>query len=228
MKVPPDMPEPIGAVCPYCKQVLEKKPKRKTKCPHCGGYIHVRKHPPNGQSTKLVTEQQAKRIDSERNELRFKRKWLAYLVQYGVREIDFDNQRKKLRSTYGQNPGGGDLVWSLFQGALHAAIKSGDVGELQMLYLDMALFLYEEGREFFVPLQQSLRMDVLYYKEHGFKGKLQIRVSDDCCQACRKLAGDIFTLDEALEQMPIPCKECTRQRYGGRPGWCRCQYYTVS
>lgn len=34
--------QPAFSRCPYCRRKLEKKPTRKTKCPHCGEPIYVR------------------------------------------------------------------------------------------------------------------------------------------------------------------------------------------
>ncbi len=35
----------LDAVCPSCGACLEKRPKRKTRCPHCGEFIFSRKRP---------------------------------------------------------------------------------------------------------------------------------------------------------------------------------------
>lgn len=65
MKQPPDMPEAVVAVCPYCKQILDAQPQRKKKCAHCGEYIYVRR-PSSGNGSKvLVTEEGANEIDRE-------------------------------------------------------------------------------------------------------------------------------------------------------------------
>jgi hypothetical protein len=39
---PPMSEQPAFSRCPYCRRKLEKKPTRKTKCPHCGEPIYVR------------------------------------------------------------------------------------------------------------------------------------------------------------------------------------------
>lgn len=46
-------------ICPYCKKVLDKAPRRKSKCLHCNKYIYVR-------SGVLVTKKQAIFIDSKK------------------------------------------------------------------------------------------------------------------------------------------------------------------
>ncbi|HUW96931.1 MAG TPA: hypothetical protein VMW58_14200 [Anaerolineae bacterium] len=229
MKKPPDLPESLGAACPYCGQMLEKRPKRKKKCPHCGNYIYVRKRPPNGERRVLGTEDEAEEIDSEWKQLHFRRKWQGMLQQYGIVDEDFDTQRKKLRERFGQEPGDRDVVWSLFHEALGRLMKSAEFQELRMLYFEMALFVYEEGSDFFHLLEQSRKMELTRYKQDGFVEKVQILTAGDAsCEACQKLEGKVLTLHDALEQMPIPCKDCTFDFQGtGQPGWCRCLYGAV-
>jgi hypothetical protein len=218
------MPEPVGGVCPYCKQILDKRPKRKKRCPHCREYIYVRSSPSGNGSKVLVTEDGAEQIDLEWRRVRSRRRWRQSLGRYGVTDGDFELHRERLRTRFGQVSSDGDVVWSLFQDALERCMKCGNVLELGTLYFDMARFLYDEERDFSIPLQQYQRMELLYYKQKGFTGKLQIHVRYSCCETCRRLEGQTYTLDEAMEQMPIPCKECTFALHGGRPGWCRCQY----
>jgi DNA-directed RNA polymerase subunit RPC12/RpoP len=60
----PDLMKPLGNVepiCPYCNKSLEKKPKRRSKCPHCGNYFRIRTRPQDRQQV-LVTEEQAEEI----------------------------------------------------------------------------------------------------------------------------------------------------------------------
>jgi hypothetical protein len=215
------------AVCPYCQQVLDKRPKRKKKCPHCENYIYIRGLPPKGERRVLVTEDEAEEIDSQWKQLHFRRKWLGMLQQYGIVDEDFDAHRKKLRERFGQEPSDGDVVWSLFHEALDGSMKSGDFQELKRLYFEMALFLCKEGRDFFPTLQQSRKMELAEYKQRGFVEKVRILAGDASCEACQQLKGKVLTFDEALEQMLIPCKECTFELHEGRPGWCRCLYLPV-
>ena len=65
----PDLMKPLGnlePICPYCNKSLEKKPKRRSKCPHCGNYFLVRTRPQDRQQA-LVTEDQAEEISNQYN-----------------------------------------------------------------------------------------------------------------------------------------------------------------
>ena len=232
MKQPPDLPEPIGAVCPCCKQTLDKRPKRKKKCPHCGSYIYVRSLPSGNHHKVLVTEDGAKSIDLERERVRSTKRWLKRLDErFGVSDKDFDRHRKMLRERFGQEPGDGDVLWSLFHGVLDRSMKDGNSRTLSRLYFEMARFLYEEGRDFSHLLVQSHRMELMDYRDvisWGFVERVHIATKDDrSCQACKRLQGTVLTIEEALANMPVPCKECTYELRKGSPGWCRCMYLAV-
>ena len=54
----------IDAICPYCNQVLKKKPGRKKKCPSCNQFIYVRTRPSDKQQV-LLTETQAEEIEEQ-------------------------------------------------------------------------------------------------------------------------------------------------------------------
>ncbi len=64
-----DLMKPLGnvePVCPYCNKSLEKKPKKRSKCPHCENYFLVRTRPQDRQQV-LVTEEQAEEISKQYN-----------------------------------------------------------------------------------------------------------------------------------------------------------------
>lgn len=65
----PDLMKPLGniePICPHCNKSLEKKPKKRSKCPHCGNYFLVRTRPQDRQQV-LVTKEQAEEISKQYN-----------------------------------------------------------------------------------------------------------------------------------------------------------------
>jgi len=48
--------------CPYCQSLLEKRPGRKKRCPHCENYIYVKRDPDLDEKV-LATEEQVADID---------------------------------------------------------------------------------------------------------------------------------------------------------------------
>lgn len=54
----------VKPICPYCNAELLKVPEKKTKCPHCGGFIYLR-YSPSNPIKRLVTESEMKQIEVE-------------------------------------------------------------------------------------------------------------------------------------------------------------------
>jgi hypothetical protein len=60
------------------------------------------------------------------------------------------------------------------------------------------------------------------YKQTGIK---KVRISSPGgCRTCIDLMGKVLTIEDALERMPLPSKECAHGNKDGKPGWCRCGY----
>lgn len=171
----------------------------------------------------FVTKDEAKKIDLEWENFNFRNKWLSILSQYGITEKDFDIHKGKLSKKFGQEARNRDVIWSIFNELLIK--KNKDLNSLKMIYYEMALFLNEEGKDCFAVLQQSHKMELMKFKQDGFVKKVRILTAGkDSCEACRQLENKVFTIEEALEKMPIPCKECTHKLYDEKRGFCRCCY----
>lgn len=149
-----------------------------------------------------------------------KKKWLNSLYSYGITDTDILNTTQQLAKKFGKEPSENDVIWSLFNQSI---TKTGVLQNLKMIYYDMALFLNEEGRNFFHILQQSRKMELMYYKKMGIK-RVQIRTASNSCDYCKQLTDSIFTIDDAFTNMPIPCSECTYVLKKGKSGFCRCCY----
>jgi len=83
-----------------------------------------------------------------------------------------------------------------------------------------------ESVEHFNNNQKIEKSRLLNYKRSSVLKKVQIS-SVGGCEACQELDGKVFTIDEALKEMPIPNKECTFQLHGKIPRYCRCTYVPV-
>ena len=200
-------------VCPYCRKVLDIKPKRKKKCPFCNNDIYVRSKQKIFSST-LLNKEDAIAVD-----------WLKNLENFGIKDNDFINERRELSKKFGKKAKSTDVIWGLFNELIILKIKTKDLNSLKMIYYDMALFLNKEGKDCFTVLQQSAKMDLMRFKQEGSIKKVQILTQqENSCEACRQLENKVFTIEEALEKMPIPCKECTQKLYDEKRGFCRCSY----
>ena len=198
-----------GIICPYCKKPLEQIPQRKKQCPFCKNYIHVRT-PPSTHKKILVTKDDARKID-----------WLKKFSEYGIREKDFEITKNQLIKKFEREPSNQDVLWSLFNQLI---AKTSNLHTLKMIYYEMALFLNEEGKECFAVSQLSRKMELMKYKKEGIKKVQILTAGSGSCEHCQQLEDKILTINEALEKMPIPVKECTHELADGRLGFCRCCY----
>lgn len=215
-------------VCPNCKSKLKKMPKRKQKCPSCQNFIFVRTDPSTNKKV-LTSEIEAKKIDEKWEEKSMVKKWIINLAQFGIKKNDFKFQKNEMLKKSNKTPRDKDVIWSLLNRLNAEYIKKNDYGSMSRVYYNMALFLGEEGKDFFVMLQESAKMRLLEIetetKDIGKRIKVRINTGGEgSCENCRKLEEKVFTLKEAMEQNPIPYKECTYKMFGGAKGFCRCLY----
>lgn len=200
-------------ICPYCQKVLEKKPQRKVKCAFCNQDIYVRSKQ-KIFSSDLLNKEDAIAVD-----------WLKNLENYGIKDRDFISEKRELSKKFGKEAQATDVIWGIFNELL---LKTKDLHSLKMIYHDMALFLNQQEKDCFKVLQQSVKMELMKFKNEGFVKKVSILTAGkDSCEACQRLGNKVFTIKEALEKMPIPCKECTHTLYDEKQGFCRCCYVAV-
>lgn len=85
-----------------------------------------------------------------------------------------------------------------------------------------------EGQPFRDSLAEFARGRLLFYKDMGIeKVSISSAGPDNACSACLAQEGKIFSIDEALRLMPLPCPECTFSLFSEQQGFCRCQWLTV-
>jgi len=154
-----------------------------------------------------------------------KSKCLRSLESYGITEKDFDKTKKELSKQFGKEASDSDTAWKIFNILLMQNFR--DFHKLKMLYYSMALFLNEEGKDHFAMSQQSRKMSIMKYRQDGDIIKGVEILAKNSCDECKKLNGKKFTFKEALEKMPIPCKDCTHKIYDKTRGFCRCGYVAV-
>lgn len=211
------------ANCPYCKTLLEKVPQRKKKCPSCNNFIYVRTLPSTRERV-LATEEEARQIDAEWSKINFRNDWLNKLSAYGITEKDFNNYKDRLSKKFGFEASLRDVVRTILNDLILKISKKKDLHDLKMLYYEMALFLNDEGADSFRYLQEAAKLELMLLKKEGIIKKVSILSAGDACPTCQKLDGKKFTVDKALNEMPIPVKNCTFKFDNDKPNFCRCSY----
>jgi len=198
----------LKSTCPYCGKILEKIPKRKSPCPNCRNIIFIR-------NKKMVTERKAIMQD-----------FIKSNEYYGANELEYLQLENDLKNKSGFDPNSNDVVWSYYNNLILRNMKSENYSNLKMLYYSMALMLNQEKKEFFNLLQESRKMELMEYKKHDFIKKVKISTAGkgNACDICMLQDNATYTLEEALEKMPIPNKDCAHILYDEKRGFCRCIY----
>jgi ssDNA-binding Zn-finger/Zn-ribbon topoisomerase 1 len=180
--------------CPYCKNQLETVLKRKAKCPHCGQLIYIRKG-------EMVTEDDAQILD-----------WLVFLDKYGITKQQIESTRNELSIKLTRKASARETIWHI----LNSLIATEPI----QAYYEMARFASQEGKDAQPYIEQALRTQLNSYKHSGIKTVRVVCYGAEpdysTCPECRKLHRKKFSIDEAIEKMPVP-RSCTGD-------WCRCGY----
>ena len=186
--------------CPYCKEVLAQKPKRKKKCSHCGKPIYVRKG-------RLMTEDEATTQE-----------WLGFLSQFGITRKCFESHRKSLTMQFGFEAPVYDTIWRVLN-SLVTPKRSRE--SLQAVYWLMARLVRGEGKDPKPYLAQAVKLELENLKLLGIKTvritNVGFQRSISACAVCQELHGQRFGIEQALRELPVPMR-CEN------PDGCRCEY----
>jgi hypothetical protein len=190
--------------CPHCNIILDPIPRRKTKCRVCGNDIYVRADPFNKQKIYYLKHEDALSLDIVKN--------------LPISEKEYHKTENELAKKFRKPPMPGDVVWGVLNNHLVTAMQRKDWQNMKMLYWQQARLLFESGQDFFRLLQESAKCELRRYQATNVH-KVEI-LATGACSACQSLRGEIFTVKEALETMPIPFEDCEN-------GFCRCGYLPV-
>jgi predicted RNA-binding Zn-ribbon protein involved in translation (DUF1610 family) len=129
----------LADVCPYCAANLKKRPQKKTKCPHCGNFIHVRTRSSDRKRV-LVTEKQVEEIEEQWSKL-----FLAPAPRI-ERKQGFDEERRQLTQKFGTEPGYNDVIWSLLNKEIVAHTSSQHWALYRNTLFEMGELLRSENK----------------------------------------------------------------------------------
>jgi hypothetical protein len=228
----PSAAEP-NKLCPYCKQVFEKNPTKKTKCTSCKNEVIVRKHYLTNQYEPFTTESVKKYDDQKYYYFRAKGliRGLKSSTLYDEKRVDklVDQAQIELDSRFGQRALLGDVAWSVANKMLAEAISKGDDGLLQTIYFQMGIFLHETGKDPRELMSINSALQLKRYQNSDVVKSVQVLATDDSCAACKALHNKTFSIKEAHEKKILPCRDCTYGVDGEKIkyGWCRCCYTPV-
>jgi hypothetical protein len=137
---------------------------------------------------------------------------------------DFEDMKIKLTERFGKEANDNDIIWGLLNQKL---IKSHSLHDQKMVHWEMARFLFEEGKNPNKMLKEVSKYQLRKFKDSGLKMKVRIDCAgskNNSCKECQKLNDKIYTIKKALEDMPLPCKNCTYDTNKNGFSWCRCMW----
>lgn len=146
--------------------------------------------------------------------LAFKRKQKYLITEEEYNKIEM--QRKE------QDRIARDKKWQQLNADALKAMKKDDLQELSQVYLEQALILYNEGKDFFSILKCSREENLKYMLSMGVE-KVQILAAKDSCANCKALNGKVFSIADAIKNSYLPCEKCTHG-IKSEKGFCRCIY----
>lgn len=208
--------------CPYCNYQFPVMPQRKGPCPSCQKMIFVW-YSTLQNTKKLITEEEAIRIEKEISEHIEKYELLNKQEMVNQSEDEMILLQNELKEK-DPNVTLDDAYLFLLNSKI--AETESDSEKAQLFYLK-ALLLDNSGKDFFDDLHEARRFELLNLKTHEYVSKVQIIANPDSCKACKVDADRVLSVDEALQQMPLPHRNCTRPLHGEN-GFCRCTYLIVN
>jgi len=132
----------------------------------------------------------------------------------GISRTIFNNTREELSKRFKSIASINDTIWSVLNNAL--ANKTSYYDRM-VIYMEMAHILKLENKDTKEVVRQARKMELLEHKEGGYKMvEIMTMIDDTTCAECKKLAGKVLSIEEALKNMPVP-NNCTNKH-------CRCWY----
>lgn len=208
------------AKCPSCGTSLNRMPGRKIICKECNNPIFKRTHPLEGVPI-LVNEYGRITAEKMYNKIALDNEFLRIARGYCSEQM-IEHERKILRKRFRLDPSARDIAWGVLNKAI---LKERDFHMLKGITSALALIAYRNEEPFFDLLVQASKYELLNYKQQLSESGLRtVKIVGCDCPVCIKDNGKVFSIDDALEKMPIPHKDCKYSINNQRPGWCSCRY----
>jgi len=187
-------------ICPFCQQTFPAMPARKKKCPACGNTFNVRTRIQDNKRALIKSEE------------------LGHALQVQGRSMKF--------YTPVYRPGS-DESW--LRDILSFWSSKQDYQRISEVHLSMAYADRQLRRDPFDNLRCAAKAQLFHMKSTSEKWKrlyvVKVRATTACCPECQDLSSKSYTIDQAIEAMPIPSRRCVeRVREDDRYSFCECKY----
>lgn len=168
---------------------------------------------------RLMTEAQATEVEKQWSFYHQRQHFLNLLQTFGLGERDIENEKAC---------GDKNDIDAVISILTRVAVSTKDLHERKMAFYELALLAEERGTPFHDFLVEAARSELLRYKQHGVT-KVEILTAGpgNSCVECETNARKIFSIDDALQLMPLPHHRCNHTMAGACPRFCRCSYIPV-
>ncbi len=202
--------------CPYCNSEFNKIPTRKSICKNCNEVVFVLK---DSDSNKInyLTAKEAEEFKIESKLKSLEKKAISNFERYGLNTGEYHILKDNWFVKIGEKASIPDFLWYVYNYLID--INSTNFRLQSNIYYSMAIYLHNEGKNNFDVLQSHARAKLYFYRQEGFKRVSILTAGKNACKNCQKHDKKVIAISEALEKMPIPCKDCTNERV-----FCRCSY----
>ena len=211
----------INTICPYCGYDLKIMPQRKKKCPACTKPIYI-KYTPDNRTKRLMTEEQANKAEKQWDLHGLRQSSIDILSMFGLDESEIEKQRAM------GDKNDDEAVFSIVSQVTMS--NKYNLHDLKMAYLILASLASKTGKPFRSFKLAAYHCELLCYKgTNGVVKNVEISNHDDknACVECQNSKGKIYSIDDALKLMPLPCRKCTCVGVNGQIGFCNCCYLPV-
>ncbi len=193
------------AKCPYCGYIFKEAPRVKIKCPECQNRIYIQK---GKNKTELYTEK-------DHEELII----LHYLESIGYSKKQYQKFKSDFENKSRESTDHKDALWALYGYLLKESAKKDDYNAMSIIYSLMATMQLDTPAEYLKLRKLSGEMELLSFKtDSKFDLEVEILTTKNSCDYCKKFSKRRYTLEKALEELPLPLLECDQ---GAE---CRCCY----
>lgn len=211
--------------CPYCKEMLQKLPQRKTKCQSCAKPIFV-KGTPNDRVKRLMTEAEANEADvlwqahGEHNQ------FVKTLQSLGLSEADLSKESNRISPLKSEK--------EAFLTLLERVANKGEDMHHRKMAAGAAMWEACKARNDYHPyLIAHHKYQLLEIAACGPTNVHRVRIvasgpGGKACTACHAASGLALNLADELKNQTLPHSGCQCPGYWpDQTGVCRCYYEIV-
>ena len=203
----------VDAACPYCGIVQDPPPQRRKKCRDCSETIYTRTDRETRKKYLMTAIQLEEHAQAEAE-------------RKAAEQAEAERRRKDAERRARQER---DARWKELSKEVQRASQAGDWSALSSAHGQQARILHTEGRPHHHLSVESMRFGLMAMQVRGLAEtfNLQLTTCQDerVCDYCASLDGNLYTIEEALKEMPIPGTKCINEASDiPHSGFCRCIY----